>query len=103
MIGRLAGTVSSSGPSILRSTRRFANSGSRRSTDSFTSSLPSSTSIMAAAAVIGLVIEAMRKIVSWAIGGPSSAIAPTAIATPSSRSPTRPTAPLTVPAIDGAL
>ena len=64
VIGRLAGTVSSSPASIRRSTRRLASSGSSRSTGSSSLNLPSSTSIITAAAVIALVIEAMRKIVS---------------------------------------
>ena len=63
VIGRRAGTVSSTGPSIRRSTRRSASSGSSRSTGSSRRSRPWSTSIITAAAVIGLLaIEAMRKI-----------------------------------------
>ena len=45
------------------STCRFARSGSQGSTDSSSRNLHSSTRIIAAAAVIGLVSEAMRKIV----------------------------------------
>ena len=64
VIGRFAGTVSSSGPSSRLSTRRLASSGSSRSTGSSSRSLHSSTRIIAATAVIGLVIEVMRKSVS---------------------------------------
>ncbi len=68
VIGRLAGTTSSMGPSIAFSTLRSANSGSSRSTGSSSRSLPSSTRIIAATAVIGLDIEAMRKMVSRRMG-----------------------------------
>ena len=68
VIGRCAGTVSSSGPSRRFRTWRSASSGSSRSTGSSSRSLHSSTRIMVAAAVIGLVIEEMRKIVSRRIG-----------------------------------
>jgi hypothetical protein len=45
----------------------------------------SSTKIMTAAAVIGLVIEARRKIESLAIGSPPTAAEPTAATSISSR------------------
>ncbi len=64
LIGRLAGTVSSSGPLMSFNTWRFASSGRSRSTGSSSRSLPSSTRIMAAAAVIGSDMEAMRKMES---------------------------------------
>ena len=69
MIGRCAGTVSSSG-AVERASAPggSASSGSSRSTGSSSRSLHSSTRIIAATAVIGLVIEAMRKIVSRRIG-----------------------------------
>ena len=47
-----------------------ASSGSHFATGSVSASLPSSTKAMAAATVTGLVIEAMRKIVSRCIGRP---------------------------------
>ena len=68
MIGRFAGTVSSSGLSIVRRTWRSFSSGSHSSTGSSSRSLHSSTRIMAPTAVIGLVMEASRKIVSRRIG-----------------------------------
>ena len=68
MIGRRVATVSSSGPSMRLSTLRPASSGSSRSTGSSRASLPSSTSIIAAVARTGLVIEAIRKGVVRRIG-----------------------------------
>jgi hypothetical protein len=50
------------------STRRLASSGSHGSIESSSHNLHSYTRIMAATAVIGLVIEAMRKIVSRFMG-----------------------------------
>jgi hypothetical protein len=70
VIARFAGTVSSSGLSSARRTLRFPSSGRNRSTGPSIRSVASSTRIMAAAAVIGLVIEAMRKRVSRRIGAP---------------------------------
>lgn len=67
-MGRVAGTTSSSGPDGVRSTFGEASSGSHRPTGSSSAIRPSSTSIMTAAATIGLVIEAMRKMESLAIG-----------------------------------
>ena len=68
MIGRLAGTVSSSGLSIVRRTLRSFSSGSHSSTGSSSLTRHSSTRIMAPTAVIGLVVEASRKIVSRRTG-----------------------------------
>ena len=98
MIGRCAGTVSSSGPSSRFSTLRSASSGSSRSTGSSSRSLHSSTRIIAAAAVIGLVIEEMRKIVSRRIGSlPPSAFVPIASTCTSPRRLTSVTSPGTSP------
>jgi len=68
VIARSAGTVSSGCEDIDFSTRRFASSGSHGSIDSSSRNLHSSTRIIAATAVMGLVIEAIRKIVSRFIG-----------------------------------
>jgi hypothetical protein len=73
VIARFAGTVSSSGASIARSTLRLASSGNQRSTGSSSRSRHSSTRIMAAAATIGLVKDAMRKMLSRRILAPPSA------------------------------
>jgi hypothetical protein len=78
VIARLAGTVSSIGPSMARSTLRSASSGNQRSTASSRRNLHSSTKIIAATAVTGLVIEVIRKIVSPCIGVPPIAIWPIA-------------------------
>ena len=72
VIGRLAATVSSIGPVGSTSTRMSASSGNHRATGSVSASAPSSTSAIAAATVTGLVIEAMRKIVSRCIGSCAS-------------------------------
>src|SRR2546421_8543715 len=72
VIGRFAGTVSSSGPSSRFNTLRSASSGSQRSTGSSSRSLHSSTRIIVATAMIGLVIEEMRKMVSRRMGGASA-------------------------------
>ena len=64
VIGRSAGTVSSSGPSTWVSTRREASSGRNSSTGSSSRSAHSSTRMSAATAATGFDIEAMRKIVS---------------------------------------
>ena len=75
-----------------------ASSGSHRSTGSSSAIRPSSTSIMAAAATMGLVIEAMRKIESRAIGAvPSASTEPTASTSTWSPRATRATAPGTDP------
>ncbi len=68
MIGRRAGTTSESGLCGVRTTTGVASSGSHCSTGSSSPSLPSSTSSITAAAVIGLVSEAIRKMESRAIG-----------------------------------
>ncbi len=72
VIGRRAGTVRSSGPIGSTSTCMSANSGSHRLTGSDRASRPSSTRAIAAATVTGLVIEAIRKIVSRCIGSLAS-------------------------------
>jgi hypothetical protein len=76
--GPAAGSVSSSGPSIRRSTRRSASSGSSRSTGSSSSSRPSRTSASVAAAVIGFVVDAIRNSDSRSTGFPPTASAPSA-------------------------
>src|SRR5262249_42100469 len=93
VIGRAAGTTSSTAPAGVRTTLGPAGPGGQGPTGSPGATRPSSTSIMTAAAVRGLVIEARRKIESLAIAAPPTAIEP-ATAT-SARSPraTRPTAP----------
>ena len=78
VIARAAGTVSSSGPSIRRSTLRPASSGSSRSTGSSSPISPSAATASVAAAVMGLVVEAIRKIESRATGGPPTASLPSA-------------------------
>ena len=70
VIARRAGTVSSSGPSIRRSTRRFASSGNNRSTGSSRVSRPSAMSASVAAPVTGFVVEAIRNNESRCTGGP---------------------------------
>ena len=77
VIGRAAGTTSSTGLAGVRTTLGSASSGSQRATGSSSAIRPSSTSIMTAAAVIGLVIDAKRKIASRAIGAPPTAAEPT--------------------------
>ena len=77
MIARRAGTTSSTGACGVRTTIGDASSGSQRSTGSSRPSRPSSTSSIVAAAVIGLLFDAIRKIVSRVIGGPSTSRAPT--------------------------
>ena len=68
MIGRRAGTTSASGLCGVRTTLGVASSGSHCPTGSSSPSPPSSTSSITAAAVIGLVSEAIRKIESRVIG-----------------------------------
>ena len=98
VIGRWAGTESSSSASGRRSTCRLASSGSSRSTGSSSRSMHSSTQIMPAAAVTGLVIEEMRKIVSRRSGSSEpSAMAPIASTWPSPRRATMVTRPGTSP------
>jgi hypothetical protein len=71
VIWRSAATVSSSGPSILRSTRGEANSGSSRVTGSSSVNSPASASAIVTAPVIGFVVDAMRNSESRCTGGPS--------------------------------
>ena len=99
MIGRVAGTTSSTALSGARTTFGSASSGSHRPTGSSMAIRPSSTSIMTAAAVIGLVTDAKRKIESLAIGSPSTAIERTAATSIRSPQTTRPTAPGTDPSL----
>ena len=68
MIGRAAGTRSSTGLAGVRTTWGDSSSGSQRAIGSSSATTPSSTRSITAAAVIGLVIEATRKIES----GPTS-------------------------------
>ena len=70
VIGRAVGTVSSSGPSIRRSTLRPASSGSSRSTGSSSPISPWEATASVGAAVMGLVIEAIRKIIAPAPSDP---------------------------------
>ncbi len=72
VIGRRAGTVSSSGPSTRFSTFRSASSGSHCCTGSSSRTRHSSSRIIAAAIATGLDVDAIRKIVSRRIGGPPS-------------------------------
>ena len=98
VIGRAAGTTSSTGEAGVRTTTGAASSGSHRWTGSSSAIRPSSTSIMTAAAVIGLVIDAMRKIESPPMGAPPGTPAvPTACASTRPSHATRPTAPGTGP------
>ncbi len=78
VIERSAGTVSSSGPSIRFNTRRPASSGSRRSTGSSSPTSPSSITASVAAAVIGLVVEAIRNSESRCTGAPPTVRLPNA-------------------------
>jgi hypothetical protein len=103
VIGRAAGTTSSTGLAGVRTTFGAASSGSHRSTGSWSAIRPSSTSIMTAAAVMGLVIEANRKIESLTIAAPSTAIKPTVATSIRSPRATRPTAPGTDPLSTWAL
>lgn len=97
MIGRTAGTTSSTGLAGVRTTIGSASSGSHRSTGSSSAIRPSSTRTMTAAAVTGLVIDAIRKIESLAIGAPPTATEPTAATSVRSPRATRATAPGTEP------
>jgi hypothetical protein len=97
VIGRAAGTTSSTAPAGVRTTEGFDISGSHWSTGSWSAMRPSSTSIMTAAAVTGLVMEARRKIESLVIGAPPTPAEPTAATSARSPQATRPTAPGTDP------
>ena len=68
MIGRSAGTVSSSEPRMSVITRISDSSGSHFATGSVRANLPSSMRVIAAATVTGLVMDAMRNMVSRCIG-----------------------------------
>ena len=70
VIGRAAGTVSSTGPVSERSTAGDASSGSRSSIGWSSRRVPSATNVSARAVIIGLVIDAMRNSESCAIGRP---------------------------------
>ena len=94
--GPSAGTVSSSGPSIRRSTRRFASSGSSRSTGSSRSSRPSRTRASVAAAVIGFVVDAIRNSDVRSTGLPPTASVPSASTCTSSPRATSATSPGTL-------
>jgi hypothetical protein len=93
VIERAAGTVSSSGPSMRRSTLRLASSGSSRSTGSSRSIRPSPAIASVAAAVIGLLVEAIRKIESCVTGAPPIARLPSASTWTSSPHATSATSP----------
>ena len=98
MIGLLAGTTSSTGLEGVRTTLGDASSGSHSATGSSSAIRLSSTSIITAAAMMGLVIEASRKIESLAIGeSPSRPAEPTASRATRSPRATRATAPATAP------
>ncbi len=71
VICRTAGTVSD-GLSRLVATRMLPSIGKCLPTGSLTITRPSSNSCISATEAIGLVIEAMLKIVSFAIGAPAS-------------------------------
>jgi hypothetical protein len=98
VIGLSAGTTSSTGLAGVRTTAGDASSGSQRPTGSSSATCPSSISIITAAAVMGLVIEAMRKIESVAIGRvPSTSAEPAACTSTRSPRATSATAPGTNP------
>ena len=98
MIGRRAGTTSSSGLCGVRTTIGAASSGSHRPIGSSSPTRPSSTRSITAAAVMGLVSDAIRKIESRAIGtAPSTAWLPTASTVTSSPRASSATAPGTAP------
>ncbi|GGI47362.1 hypothetical protein GCM10010932_20500 [Agromyces flavus] len=78
MIGRAAGTVSDNAAVGETSTRRSASSGSHRTSGSSKPNRPIATRRRADALVIAFVIDWMRMIASGRIGGPSTAIEPTA-------------------------
>ena len=93
VIGRLAGTVSSTGPVIERTTTGAASSGNSSPTGWSSSRVPSATNVRASAATIGLVIEAMRNSASSAIGRPSTAASPSTTTSSWSPRPTAATSP----------
>ncbi|CKS86098.1 Uncharacterised protein [Mycobacterium tuberculosis] len=71
-MARRAGCVRSSGPAASSSTATLQSSGAQRVIGSRSASLPSSTRLIAAATVTGLVIDAMRNSVSRCMGTPAS-------------------------------
>ena len=94
VIGRTAGTTSSTGEDGVGTTTGDASSGSHRAIGSSRSSCPSSTRIIPAAAVIGFVMEATRKIVSGVIAAlPSRSSEPAAASSISSLRATSATTP----------
>ncbi len=93
VIGRLAGTVSSTGPVIERTTTGAASSGKSSPTGPSSCRVPSATNVSASAATIGLVIEAMRNSASSAIGRPSTARSPSTTTSIWSPHPTAATSP----------
>jgi hypothetical protein len=98
VIGRAAGTMSSTGPAGVRTTLGDASSGSHFPTGSSSAIRPSSTSIITAAAVMGLVMQARRKMDSLSIGEVrSTSTKPTACTSTWSPRAIRPTAPGTDP------
>src|SRR4051812_36637912 len=103
VIGRTAGTTSSTGDCGVRTTIGSASSGSHSRTGTSSATRPSSTSDITAAAVIGLVIEARRTIESAVIGVPEAVSATPAVAS-STAGPraTRATAPGTAPSATAA-
>src|SRR5215207_6527444 len=104
VIGRSAGTTSSTGLAGVRTTLGDASSGSHSPTGSSSPIRPSSTSIITAAATMGFVIEARRKIESLAIGeAPSTSAEPTASTSTRPPRSTRATAPATDPFPDVSL
>lgn len=96
MMGRRAGTVSSSGPSSRRNTRRFASSGSRRSTGSSSVSSPASTRIIVTAPITGFVVEAIRNREWRRTGGPATESRPNTSTCTESPTPTAATRPGTL-------
>src|ERR1700722_15814453 len=77
VIGRAAGTTSSTGLAGVRTTIGSASSGSHRATGSSSAIRPSWTRVRTAAATMGLVIEAKRKMASRVIAPPPTAAEPT--------------------------
>ena len=76
VIDRRAGTVSVTDPAGSTITRRSASSGSRSSTESSNARVPSSTSVIASAATIGLVVEDNRNTVCTSMSPPPGPAVP---------------------------
>jgi hypothetical protein len=94
VIARKAGTTSSTGLIGVRTTDGEDSSGNHRSTGSSSAIRPSSTSIMTATAVTGLVTEATRNRASRGIGSaPVRSRTPATATSTSSWRATRATAP----------